>query len=87
MPQVVLVTWGDAHAEHGAITPEEARKIRAVKRQATGWLVSRNRHGIVIATDMDEEESGEVSYSGWHFIGRSMLISVKPLKSTPRRRS
>ena len=74
---VLKIEWGDAFIENDDFTQEEADATEPVYRTSVGFLISKNQHGYVLATDV-YRDSAEVAAR--MFIPHGMVVSVKELK-------
>ena len=74
---VLKIEWGDAFIENDDFTQEEADATEPVYRTSVGFLISKNQHGYVLATDV-YRDSTEVAAR--MFIPHGMVVSVKELK-------
>ena len=74
--KVVVVSWGDAFICPSDFNPKEAASTTPVYRKTVGWLIAKNKHGYVLATDtFDDSED----VSAKMFIPRGMVDSVVSL--------
>ena len=73
MRSVVIVHWGDAFIDTEDFCPEEAANTEPVWRRTVGFLIARNQHGVVLATDTYDNEP-EVNSK--MFIPTGMIKSV-----------
>lgn len=78
-PKSVAVLWDDAWYDSGgdSLTPETARKNSPTVMESRGFLLSRTKKGITLATDYSHD-TGE--YRHEHFIDSRMIISVIELE-------
>ena len=74
---VYVVEWGDAFIDNEDFDPEDAASTEPVRRRTVGFLIAKNQHGYVLATDEYEEESDGVAAK--MFIPHGMVISVTRL--------
>ena len=75
--RVVCITWGDAFIDTEDFTLEDAIKTQPVYRKTVGFLIHKNKHGYVLATDI-YPELPEISAK--MFIPLGIVIKVKVLK-------
>jgi len=76
MRKVIVVSWGDAFIETDDFCPEEAQDTKPIYRKTVGFLIAKNQHGYVLATDIYDEET-EVSAK--MFIPHGMVTTVTEL--------
>jgi hypothetical protein len=74
--KVVVVEWGDAFIDTDDFDPAEAADTKPVYRKTVGFLIAKNQHGYVLATDtyVDEDE-----VAAKMFIPHGMVTRVTPL--------
>jgi len=53
--KVVIVSWGDAFIDTGDFTIEDAKSTTPIYRKTVGFLICKNQHGYVLATDTYDE--------------------------------
>lgn len=84
---VWAVHWADAFVDTKDFDQADAEKTEPVWRTTVGFLVARNQHGIVMATD--EYRDPDLGVAAKLFIPHSMvneitiLIPKKPRKRKP----
>lgn len=49
--RVAIVTWDDAFIDTDDFDLKDAKKTKGVKRHTVGWLIHKNKRGVVLATD------------------------------------
>lgn len=81
---VWCVCWGDAFIDTKDFDADEAAKTEPVYRKTVGFLVARNQHGIVLATD--EYDKAEDGVAGKLFIPHSMTNEVIIMAPKKRRK-
>ncbi|MGB5608477.1 hypothetical protein [Eudoraea sp.] len=80
MPRVriVRVDWDDAFIETSDFGVKEAKRTKGVARSTVGFLVAKNQHGYVLATDKYTlKKDGE--FAARMFIPKGMVTKVKNL--------
>lgn len=75
--KVVAVLWGDAFIDTDDFDPKEANKTQPVWRITVGFLIAKNQHGYVLATDQYLKKSDGVNAK--MFIPHGMVKEVKEL--------
>jgi hypothetical protein len=76
------VSWGDAFIDTEDFDPEEAESVTPVYRKTVGFLIAKNQHGYVLATDTYDHEP-EVSAK--MFIPHGMITEVTELITRVRK--
>ena len=76
MRKVLLVEWGDAFIDTEDFDPKDAKNTKPVYRKTVGFLISKNQHGYVLATDV-YDDLPEVA--GKLFIPHGMVTGVTQL--------
>lgn len=76
MRKVYVVSWGDAFIETDDFDPQEAQDTKPIYRKTVGFLIAKNQHGYVLATDTYDNES-EVAAK--MFIPHGMVTDVTEL--------
>jgi hypothetical protein len=74
---VIVVKWGDAFIDTDDFKVEDADKTEPVWRYTTGFLIAKNQHGYVLATDLYEKKSDGAAAR--MFIPHGMVVGVKKL--------
>jgi len=54
--KVVIVEWGDAFIDTADFDPKKAGETHPVYRKTVGFYITKNQHGIVLATDLYEKK-------------------------------
>ena len=72
--KVVSVLWGDAFVDTEDFKEEDAKSVEPVWRATVGFLITRNQHGIVLATD--EYQKKEDGVNGKMFVPKGMIKKV-----------
>ena len=72
--KVVVVEWGDAFIETDDFMPEDAMETEPVYRKTVGFLIAKNQHGIVLATDMYRDAKDGAAAK--MFIPKGMITKV-----------
>ena len=82
---VYVVDWGDAFIDNADFDPKDADQTTPVYRRTVGFLIAKNQHGWVLATDeYDAEEDGVAAKM---FIPHGMVTKATKLTpAKPRRR-
>lgn len=82
---VYVVDWGDAFIDNEDFDPTEAADTQPVYRRTVGFLIAKNQHGWVLATDeYDKDEDGVAAKM---FIPHGMVVKATKLSpAKPRRR-
>lgn len=75
--KIVLIKWGDAFIETDDFMIEDAKDTEPVYRDTVGFLITKNQHGYVLATDKYKKKEDGVSAK--MFIPHGMIVSVKEL--------
>ena len=73
--KVLVVEWGDAFIDTEDFDAEDAAKTKPVMRKTVGFLVAKNQHGYVLATD--EYNKKEDGVAAKMFIPKGMVKEVK----------
>lgn len=82
---VYLVEWGDAFIDTDDFDVEDAKTTEPVYRTSVGFLIAKNQHGYVLATDEYREEKDGVAAK--MFIPHGMVIrATKLVPKTKSRR-
>lgn len=71
--KILEIEWGDAFIESDDFDQEDADKTEPCWRTTVGWLVSKNQHGYVLATDVYRKEP---EANAKMFIPHGMIESV-----------
>jgi len=72
--KMVVVSWGDAFIDTDDFNPEDAKKTTPVYRKTVGYLIAKNVHGYVLATDVyDKAEDGVAAKM---FIPKGMVTGI-----------
>lgn len=67
--KVVEIVWLDAWIDTGDISTKKAMKLKPVKRSTIGYLVTENKHGIVMVTDRySKKQLSTPMVIGWGMI-------------------
>jgi hypothetical protein len=74
--RVVIVEWGDAFIDTDDFDPEEAQDTEPCWRKTVGFLIAKNQHGYVLATDTYNDDP-EVNSK--MFIPHGMVRTVTQL--------
>lgn len=74
MHRVIVIEWGDAFIETDDFTIEEAKKTEPVYRKTVGFLIAKNQHGYVLATDVYRNKEDGVAAR--MFIPHGMVVKV-----------
>ena len=76
--KVIVVEWGDAFIDTEDFDLEDAKKTIPVYRKTVGYLIAKNQHGFVMATDvydlLDDGVAGKL------FIPKGMVTDWYELK-------
>jgi hypothetical protein len=75
--RIVLVSWGDAFIETSDFILEEAKETEPVYRKTVGFLITRNQHGLVLATDT--YDSINDTFAARMFIPKGMVTDIQYL--------
>jgi hypothetical protein len=76
-PRVVVVSWGDAFIETDDFSKKNAEETEPVYRKTVGFLIAKNQHGYVLATDTYDKEQD--TYNAKMFIPLGMVTKIKYL--------
>jgi len=74
MRKIVVVEWGDAFIDTEDFDPKEASKTKPVYRRTVGFLIAKNQHGYILATDEYKKKSDGVAAK--MFIPHGMVTGV-----------
>lgn len=75
--RVVVVEWGDAFIDTDDFDNKDAVKTQPVWRKTVGFLIAKNQHGYVLATDEYNKKSDGVAAK--MFIPHGMVREVELL--------
>lgn len=75
---IVVVDWADAFIDTEDFDPEEAQTTEPVYRSTVGYLIAKNQHGVVLATDVYRDEK-EVAAK--MFVPNGMIMKITEYKS------
>ena len=81
---VWVVKWGDAFIETDDFTQEDADATAPVVRTTAGFLIAKNQHGYVLATDVYEKKEDGVAAR--MFVPHGMVIEAKEMAPAPKRK-
>lgn len=82
MPDLVMVTWNDAH---GSTAEYYAEKMHAPAVMHTvGWLMEANDTGVSLCSEQAPDVDGEFEYRCHTFIPLGMVVKVQKLTTTGR---
>jgi len=73
----VVIKWGDAFIETDDFKLEKAEETEPVWRYTCGFLIAKNQHGYVLATDLYEKKTDGAAAK--MFIPHGMVYGVKKL--------
>jgi len=74
---VVIIHWGDAFIDCDDFTIEDAKDTKPIYRKTVGFLIAKNQHGYVLATDLyAKKEDGAAAKM---FIPKGMIVEVEKL--------
>jgi len=76
--KIVEVKWGDAFIDTEDFDEADAKKTEPVWRFTVGYLIAKNQHGYVLATDWYEKKEDGVAAK--MFIPHGMTDGVKYLR-------
>ena len=68
---MVEIEWLDAHVDTDSTTRKAARKVKPIRTKTLAYLVTENKHGVVLATDTYPKmpkEGGIVNFIPWEMI-------------------
>lgn len=74
--KVLMVSWGDAFIDCEDFDPKEAENTKPVYRKTVGFLIAKNQHGYVLATDTYDNDPEVASKM---FIPHGMVTGVTEL--------
>jgi len=74
--KVVVISWGDAFICPNDFDPATAKDTTPIYRKTVGFLICKNKHGYVLATDT-YDATNEVAAK--LFIPKGMVTSVAQL--------
>lgn len=73
----IIIWWGDAFIDTDDFSEKDAKKTKPVGRKTVGFLIAKNQHGYVLATDeYDKKDNGVAAKM---FIPIGMVKEVKEL--------
>ncbi len=75
--RVVIVEWGDAFIDTNDFDEKDAAKTKPVGRRTCGFLIAKNQHGYVLATD--EYDLKKDGVAGKLFVPHGMIREAKEL--------
>ncbi len=75
--KTVLISWGDAFIDTEDFDPEAAKKTTPVYRKTVGFLICKNQHGYVLATDTFDNST---DVHAKMFIPKGMVTKVTVLE-------
>jgi hypothetical protein len=78
LPSIVCVKWGDAFIETEDFKAKDAQDTKPVIRNTVGFLIAKNQHGYVLATDTFDDSD---ECSAKMFIPHGMVIKVHRIKN------
>lgn len=78
MVRVVEVEWGDAFIDTDDFDPKKAKNTEPVYRKTIGYLIAKNQHGYILATDVYNKKKDGVSTK--MFVPHGMIVSVQEMK-------
>ena len=76
--KVICVEWGDAFIDTDDFKEDKAQDTEPVWRRTVGFLVAKNQHGYVLATDEYADKKDGVAAR--MFIPHGMVRKTKYLK-------
>jgi hypothetical protein len=76
--KVVRIDWGDAFIETSDFSTKEGKTTKPVMRSTVGFLVAKNQHGYVLATDKYAQKA-DGEFAARMFIPTGMVTKVKIL--------
>ena len=74
---IVIVEWADAFIDTDDFDAEDAASTEPVYRKTVGFLIAKNQHGYVLATDVYKDAKDGVA--GKLFVPHGMVLSVTPV--------
>ena len=75
--KVVVVDWDDAFIETDDFDKKDARKTKPCRRRTVGFLICKNQHGYVLATDEYAKKAD--GYAARMFIPHGIVTKVTEL--------
>ena len=72
--KIVCISWGDAFIDTEDFDPEDAKSTTPIYRKTVGFLIAKNQHGYVLATDV-YDSSPEVAAK--MFIPKGMVTKIE----------
>lgn len=75
--RVVVISWGDAFIDTQDFTLKEAEDTIPVNRKTVGFLIAKNQHGYVLATDTYDLQP--TTFHGQLFIPKGMTTKIEYL--------
>ena len=75
--KVVAIEWGDAFIDTDDFVEKDAKKTKPVMRTTVGFLVCKNQHGYILATD--EYAKKKDGYAAKMFIPYDWAVTVQEL--------
>ena len=74
---VVVIDWDDAFIETDDFSSTDAAKTKPCRRRTVGFLVAKNQHGYVLATDEYAKKAD--GYAARMFIPLGIVTKVTSL--------
>lgn len=75
--KIVEVVWEDAHCSTDGVTTKESENVKPVLTRTVGYLVTDNKHGLLLASDAYDDSPGE--FRVMNFIPHGMIVSYDHL--------
>jgi hypothetical protein len=75
--KVVIVDWDDAFIETDDFSAKDAEKTKPCRRRTVGFLITKNQHGYVLATDEYAKKAD--GYAARLFIPLGIVTKVQAL--------
>jgi len=76
---IAVIKWGDAFIDTDDFTLAQARKTEPVYRTTVGFLIAKNKHGYVLATDRYAKKV-DGHASARMFIPNGMVVSIEEIE-------
>ena len=80
--KVLVIDWGDAFIETDDFDLKDAKNTKPVMRRTVGFLIAKNQHGYVLATDEYAKKKDGVSAK--MFVPLGMVKRVTQMTPTPK---
>lgn len=76
--KILAIEWGDAFIDVDDFKIEDALTVKPEYRTTVGFLIAKNQHGYILATDKYKDP--EAGVSGKMFIPHGMITHIREIK-------